>query len=440
MVCFGAGITPQFATLRQLFDFCDPMKHGNFTSKQDLQEALLLLRQRCPDAPVIFDHAWREMEGERNAHVGFARFAAWVQEKGCSFPIGVELTHAESQSNGLSCGFILQDGTRCKCRHFVAAADSQTTNTAAQLCKCGHRRSLHALRLEDDMPELRQGLAPVPSYWRRPKDKQATPQEHLSLLEADVVARFQFLFDATHKSTDNWTRDRGCSLHDLACTAECAFRHKKPVPTGYKVEAVLRNMRTELWGLYAVHRAAIAKECEDNNREQAFKAFTDVKTINVLLEDAPLVESCNEWFLLHGSSPDRCRSICESGFTMSRAGTGATWKEAGASKGTPLYGFGLYFAESITKADEYSKAVPKGEMLEGCHSVLVCRVTGGRAQYCDTNEIDAALLQQQVIAGPFHSVFGDRVSKLNKPYREMVVYDATQCYPEYIVYYKRLYS
>lgn len=32
------------------------------------------------------------------------------------------------------------------------------------------------------------------------------------------------------------------------------------------------------------------------------------------------------------------------------AGTGATWKDSGASKGTPLYGFGFYFAERITKA------------------------------------------------------------------------------------------
>ena len=28
---------------------------------------------------------------------------------------------------------------------------------------------------------------------------------------------------------------------------------------------------------------------------------------------------------------------------------GGTWKDPGALKGTPLYGFGFYFAERITK-------------------------------------------------------------------------------------------
>lgn len=36
--------------------------------------------------------------------------------------------------------------------------------------------------------------------------------------------------------------------------------------------------------------------------------------------------------------------------TASKIVAGGTWKDPGALKGTPLYGFGFYFAERITKA------------------------------------------------------------------------------------------
>lgn len=218
------------------------------------------------------------------------------------------------------------------------------------------------------------------------------------------------------------------------------FQHKCPVPRGYKVVGVMHNMNRPLWGAYALNCGAISKECETAAGRQPLRKVTDVKTVEVLLEDVPNVEGCNEWFLFHGSSPSNCTGICANGFTLSLAGMGSTWKDEGAPKGAPLYGDGIYFAESITKADEYSDLVEAGQPFAGCHSVLVCRVLGGRVQLCDTDEIDPALLQKQVISGPFHSVFGDRVTKLGKPFREIVVYDATQVFPEYVVYYRRLYG
>ena len=38
-----------------------------------------------------------------------------------------------------------------------------------------------------------------------------------------------------------------------------------------------------------------------------------------------------------------------SNFRLKLAGTGATWKD-GKEKGLPLYGYGAYFAECVTKA------------------------------------------------------------------------------------------
>jgi len=320
--------------------------------------------------------------------------------------------------------------------NFIVKHGSCAAGGAVQFCKCGHKRSMHAT-----VASPSGAMAPCPDYWQR--HGKPAPGQELVDLGNDVVRMFQSLFDHTHKANDNWTRDRGCALHGLHCPKgqkNCAFQHKCPVPQGYSVVGVVRNMNRALWGSYALNRGAVIKECESANGGQPFRKVTDVKTVEVLLEDAPNVEDCNEWFLFHGSSPHNCSSICNNGFTLSLAGTGSTWKDDGSKKGVPLYGDGIYFAESITKADEYSEMVEAGQPFAGCHTLLVCRVLGGRAQLCDTDKIDPAFLQKQVISGPFHSVFGDRVAKLGKPYREMVVYDATQVYPEYVVYYRRLYG
>ena len=58
----------------------------------------------------------------------------------------------------------------------------------------------------------------------------------------------------------------------------------------------------------------------------------------------------------------------------------------------------------------------------------------------ETNEIDKDQLKKEVFDGPYHSVFGDRVKTLGKPYREIIVYDKDQIYPEYLVLYERLFK
>ncbi|CAJ1366245.1 unnamed protein product, partial [Effrenium voratum] len=130
---------------------------------------------------------------------------------------------------------------------------------------------------------------------------------------------------------------------------------------------------------------------------------------------------------------------------LTLAGSGATWKDPGKALGTPLYGFGLYFAERITKADEYAHAIQEGDPLpvssgaEDLYAVLLCRVLGGRSNLVTTNEIERDKLRKDVFDGPYHSVFGDRVSSLGKPYKEVVVYDKDQTFPEYLLVYSRVY-
>lgn len=206
------------------------------------------------------------------------------------------------------------------------------------------------------------------------------------------------------------------------------------VPKGYTLVGAYRNQNRDLWQKYTLLKNAIARECTLDGEVP----YTPIA--GTVEPPFPLDAGCNEWHLFHGTSPEKCRTICATNFRLNMAGTGATWKDTGVSVGTPLYGFGVYFAEKITKADEYSAPIPPGEVGEGCHCAVLCRVIGGRTNIVTTNEIEVDKLRRDVFDGPYHSVFGDRVSSLGKPFREVVVYDKDQCFPELLLVYTRNYS
>ena len=70
----------------------------------------------------------------------------------------------------------------------------------------------------------------------------------------------------------------------------------------------------------------------------------------------------------------------------------------GSGKGS-LYGAGLYFADSIVKADEYSDADE-----DGVYSMLLCRVLGGNVLY-SAEDVPDGDLRAQVLEGRYDSVF-----------------------------------
>lgn len=252
-----------------------------------------------------------------------------------------------------------------------------------------------------------------------------------------VLAALQNLLTQTLKTTDNWTRDRGCQLHGRnGCEWRCAHANKIPVPTSYELIRAERNRNPPLWQTYATTRSAIKQEVLAS--KVPLEKQTPYSVIEIP-EEEPLDPSVNEWRLMHGTNVNACKGICGSNFRLKLAGSGATWKDAGAAKGTPLYGYGVYLAESSTKADEYAEKITGGLPIdEGCYAMLVCRVVGGLTRVVDTNEFDTDELRRDVLDGPYHSVFGDRVVKLGKPFREIVVHETNQIYPEYILYYKHL--
>merc|ERR1712032_674614 len=137
-----------------------------------------------------------------------------------------------------------------------------------------------------------------------------------------------------------------------------------------------------------------------------------------------LASKISEWYLFHGTDPKAVERICEAHFKMSLAGK---------STGT-LYGRGSYFAESITKADEYAK---KNE--HGNYVVLLCRILGGRVYYTDEVVPDPEDLTRKCVDGPYDLILGDR-EKIRGSYREFVLFDSENIYPEYVIEYERIYT
>merc|ERR1712039_905514 len=131
-----------------------------------------------------------------------------------------------------------------------------------------------------------------------------------------------------------------------------------------------------------------------------------------------LDDSINEVWLFHGTSALGAEGITSTDFRLDLAGSGA---------GT-LYGRGIYLAEACTKSDEYA-----GDDSVAQRYLLLCRAQLGKILYID-KEVDPVLLERSCLDGDSHSVIGDR-AKMKGTYREFIVFDNDQVYPNYILQY-----
>eukprot|EP00746_Dinoflagellata_sp_MGD_P051848 gnl/MRDRNA2_/MRDRNA2_23046_c0_seq1.p1 gnl/MRDRNA2_/MRDRNA2_23046_c0~~gnl/MRDRNA2_/MRDRNA2_23046_c0_seq1.p1 ORF type:complete len:279 (+),score=59.65 gnl/MRDRNA2_/MRDRNA2_23046_c0_seq1:84-839(+) len=142
-------------------------------------------------------------------------------------------------------------------------------------------------------------------------------------------------------------------------------------------------------------------------------------------------------------------------WNQQRGCTGYRLDLTGTNAGT-LYGRGIYLAENATKSDEYGEG-PKGpacseegeanggrpppgpppELIRTSY-ILICRSALGRINYTDEAKPDADKLQRECLNGTFESVLGDR-RKRHGTFREFIVYNDGQVYPEFIVTYERVF-
>jgi len=225
-------------------------------------------------------------------------------------------------------------------------------------------------------------------------------------LQKSELAQFQQLFDASFRK--KFTRDR----------------KDGGVPDRLLVTRGLRCQNVYNWVEYSRRRWQIKEEL--NAKKDLLRSIDNLKTAGVLPCDDKyrLDADAHEEFLFHGTNDDAAHCITQGDFLVNLAGSNA---------GT-LYGKGVYLAESVSKSDEYTKENERGERC-----MLVCRATLGYVNYNDQVSPDADALVQSCTHGPYHCVLGDR-EKCRGTYREIMVYDDDQVYPEYVVWYKRVYK
>jgi len=279
-----------------------------------------------------------------------------------------------------------------------------------QLCVCKHKQGAHNMTLSSE----KEGEVPYPMYWDY-RDSTVGDFKEVVDVDAASVAMFQSLFDETYMN--RWTRDRMKHNPDMPY-----------VPGSYRVVKAQRSENSKVWREYGVRRAdLIAQRLETPKEEDRFAEYTDIKSAEAWVKHGGVLADrmkpeCNEWYVFHGTNEKAAKTICAEDFKFSLAG-GAT--------GT-LYGRGIYFSESIPKADEYAKP-----HADGIYTVLLCRVVGGNCLYTEELEPDPEKLLESCIEGPYDCIIGDR-TRTRGTFREFVFYDTENFYAEYMIQYERI--
>jgi len=249
----------------------------------------------------------------------------------------------------------------------------------------------------------------------------------------EVVKAMQSVLDGTYRKV--YTRDR----------------RGAPIPDRFVVKEVHRVLNDQVWREYATCREGVREACTAEKAElpdgsQTVNHLKQNGSLSALPSLDPVV---NEHWLFHGTTAEAAKGIAENDFRLDMSGSNA---------GT-LYGKGIYLAENATKSDEYGEG-PKGPASTGEEAemgfeaprpppgpppplvresyILVCRSTLGRVNYNDEQRPDPDRLQKSCLQGSYDSVLGDRL-KLNRTFREIIVYNDDHVYPEYIVKYERIF-
>ena len=129
--------------------------------------------------------------------------------------------------------------------------------------------------------------------------------------------------------------------------------------------------------------------------------------------------------MFHGTKPEIVPTIQEHGFderVCSLAG---------------MYGAGIYFAEACSKSDQYVTTADTGQQRTRRFYMFLGRVCLGYPHHTARsmpNTRRPPEMTQHIPGRPFDSILADVGAT---KYREFIVYDKAQTYPEYLIEFTR---
>eukprot|EP01135_Chromosphaera_perkinsii_P010150 Nk52_evm16s2039 gene=Nk52_evmTU16s2039 len=198
-----------------------------------------------------------------------------------------------------------------------------------------------------------------------------------------------------------------------------------------KVVKVERNQNMHLWQVYAANRNAIQERLK-----------MDVGSENGMSIPLGIPMPCldglsQEFFLFHGSCSRNTDAIIVQGLD-----------NRVTSEHGKMFGKGIYFAENSSKSNQYADCSFCGYdncngCVDGVFVMFLCRVVLGEPYITSQKIVNLERPPPKPSGGYglYDSVFGESQEHIPDSalkYREFVVYNQFQVYPEYIIYYKRV--
>jgi hypothetical protein len=274
-----------------------------------------------------------------------------------------------------------------------------------------------------------------PAHWESPtSSRSSAPEARMSDLEDRDLRVLQSLLSATHIRRQ-------------------LRPSKEKVPSGVTVVRAARLQNPQAWANFLARREAIRTELQEFRTENGSTCGSSETQDDILTEKflqgfipanadhaktlfgIPMDTKQDEGsdrevhctWLFHGLSAAAEEVLLRPDFAIDRTG---------AEDGR-LYGHGVYFTEWCSQADILTLGDSSPSSLR---CLLLCRCVMGKMLTDEDVLPDVVQLVGQCVGGHYHSVLGDRRKRCPDSFREFVVYDADQVYPEIAIWYRREYS
>ncbi|XP_078580934.1 uncharacterized protein LOC144864598 [Branchiostoma floridae x Branchiostoma japonicum] len=263
----------------------------------------------------------------------------------------------------------------------------------------------------------------APKYWKHYKGTHLPQHKglHLAKVTPEVTKAIKSLVEKT------WRSD----AVGIGIDAE-KLRHRNIV-----VHTIKRIENPRLYYKYATHRQEFCYRAVDDGFFLSPYPPVATSDLNIPVLKKRLVPEINEHFLFHGTKPERVEAIIAGGLDFRISGQG-------------MFGRGIYLAENSTKADQYTDWIWQRGEEEGKNdtkTMFLVRVTLGRL-FVGPDDGTARNYTRPPCTvhgcarfdcshvGRFDSVIGG--TSKHKMFREYVIYDRFQAYPEYVITYSRI--